>query len=161
MTYTGLLYAIRSRNTDRMYIGFTFDSLVEELSVHVYRFVNGLKCESSEILKHGDYYIELLKKVTCERKKDMILYQQNSIAKSPTVNKKSRYKLCECGSMVVNMTSHLGTKIHRDNLKGIKPLNYKELIKCECGVVVTRRGKYAHIKTLKHLKAMEALNTCH
>lgn len=170
MTYTGRLYAIRSRNTEKIYIGFTFDTLIEELSLHVYNYKYGLSDSSSEIIKHDEYYIELLKIVQCERKQDMLIFKNkeiktnennavNILPKKETYIKISpEYSLCQCGSKLKTkfMKQHLLTKKHTNYTKGIPKKDWKEKIKCECGLYIGRKCKYAHVKTPRHILRMAA-----
>ncbi len=62
---TAYVYAIKSPNTDKVYIGSTHKKLNQRFSEHKYEFIKGGKYYTShDVLKEGDAYIELLKTFT-------------------------------------------------------------------------------------------------
>ena len=61
----GKIYTIRSHYTDKFYIGATCSTLIKRLSQHT-RKANGTSAR--EILRHEDYYIELLELYPCTSK---------------------------------------------------------------------------------------------
>jgi hypothetical protein len=59
--FNGKIYAICSYKTDKIYIGQTIQPLHKRFYQHMNRFREGdRQCASSEILKYGDAYIELI-----------------------------------------------------------------------------------------------------
>ena len=72
----GKIYAIRSWQTDKYYIGSTTQSLSKRLSYHKkdYRawVAHGLEyITSCEIFKYGDAYIELIENCPCDTKDEL------------------------------------------------------------------------------------------
>lgn len=71
------IYAIRSNQTDKYYIGSTTRPLGVRFSAHKYAHAQLLKggirhsCRSIEILKHDDAYIELIEEYPCETKEEL------------------------------------------------------------------------------------------
>jgi hypothetical protein len=61
----GKIYTIRSFQTDKFYIGSTTSTLTKRLSAHKAGYKKGRPCASSEIIKYGDAYIELLEDFPC------------------------------------------------------------------------------------------------
>ena len=60
------IYIIRSRNTDRVYVGATTSTLVKRFSNHNCRFAKGKsQTRAYKVLEHGDCYIELLERYPC------------------------------------------------------------------------------------------------
>jgi len=68
----GKIYAIRSNQTEKYYIGSTTQSLAERMSRHRQHMREALKgggkrlCRSIEILKYDDARIELLEECPCD-----------------------------------------------------------------------------------------------
>ena len=55
------IYVIRSFKTDKIYIGKTIQPLHKRFYEHMNNFRRGnMVCSSSEIIKYGDAYIELI-----------------------------------------------------------------------------------------------------
>ncbi len=59
----GKIYAIRSHQTDKVYIGSTTQPLSVRFGEH-----KRMNCSSREIMKFEDCYIELLEEFACENK---------------------------------------------------------------------------------------------
>ena len=72
----GKIYAIRSHQTDKWYLGSTCLTLTKRLHNHknsLQHFENtGNKyCSAMEMLKHKDYYIELIENFPCQSKDEL------------------------------------------------------------------------------------------
>jgi hypothetical protein len=72
----GLMYTIRSPNTDKYYIGSTTQALCKRLSLHNSNYKRYLKGTSElvtsfEIIKLGDAYIELLEAYPCGNRMEL------------------------------------------------------------------------------------------
>ena len=67
----GKIYCIRSHLTDEVYIGSTTTRLSTRMVGHRTHFKNGMGVSSSEILKHGDAYIELIEEFPCDNKEQL------------------------------------------------------------------------------------------
>ena len=60
----GKIYAIRSHQTDKIYIGSTTQTLAVRFGGHK----KNMDCSSIQILEFGDAYIELLEEFPCANK---------------------------------------------------------------------------------------------
>ena len=136
------IYAVKSKQTDKVYIGFTslmlceaFYHLKKNCSYKQYGRILG------EILVYNDAYIELIEKILCKNKGELIKRQKELMNKTKNcVNnpskefnkrnydknyyKKNRDRLtevndCECGGKytVKNKCTHLRTQLHQEYIK--------------------------------------------
>jgi hypothetical protein len=79
----GKIYAIRSPQTDKFYIGSTCETLPKRLYRHKLDFKNKkVKISSYEILKYEDHYIELIEAVKCENKEQLFKIEGEHIRKN-------------------------------------------------------------------------------
>ena len=130
------IYKISSPQTDKIYIGSTCKELYERLSKHKnhYRdYLNGKQkyITSYEIIKFSDCIIELIEKVNCDNKKDLLIREGYYIRlyKNNVVNK---------------------------YIAGRTRNEYKKQIKnCLCGSKYTLRHKARHLRTKKHIMNMQ------
>ena len=86
----GQIYAIRSHQTDLIYIGSTTQPLHKRWCQHKSDFKTreGF-CNSSEIIKYGDAYIELIEDFSCKSKKELNKKEGEHIRSNNCVNKVS------------------------------------------------------------------------
>ena len=77
----GKIYAIRSHQTDQIYVGSTTQTLAQRLGSHRRNYKEYLSgkitkgrgiCSSFEILKYGDEYIELLEEYPCDNANQLL-----------------------------------------------------------------------------------------
>jgi hypothetical protein len=146
------IYAIKSYQTDKYYIGSTIHSLTKRLSSHKmhkknYDLNNLKKLASFDILQYDDYYIELLENYSCNnrneleaREKELILLHRNNV-----VNK---YKINDA----IDIKMYMKEYRERDNNK------YKTSINCECGGRYTISNIKMHIVSNLHLNYKKSLN---
>jgi len=74
------IYAIKSNQTDKIYIGSTTGTISKRFSGHKYKFLKGnSQCLSREILKYDDAYIEILYNYPCYDKIDLWTEEKNCI----------------------------------------------------------------------------------
>lgn len=78
------IYAIRSHQTDQIYIGATVQSLAVRFAEHK-KPTN--KSNSKEILKYEDAYIELIEEYPCENKEQLSKKEGEHIRANNCVNK--------------------------------------------------------------------------
>jgi hypothetical protein len=79
----GKIYKIVSDSIDKIYIGSTVKTLEERLERHETSYENWFNldfnkkyyCTSFEILKYGDYKIELLEKYPCSSRSELIKHE--------------------------------------------------------------------------------------
>jgi len=67
----GRIYIIRSNKTDQVYIGSTTQKLSQRMGQHRSDFKCNKGVTSSELIKHGDAYIELIEKFPCEDREEL------------------------------------------------------------------------------------------
>ena len=75
----GRIYKIVSKSTDKIYIGSTIKTLEERLEIHEKEYVQWFNsdfksyyCTSFEILKYGDYKIELLEECSYSYRNELL-----------------------------------------------------------------------------------------
>ena len=90
----GKIYAIRSYQTDEIYIGSTCSPLSKRMWHHkddYKKFINNQKkyvCSSIEILKYEDAYIELIDEIQCKNILELRKHEGNYIRNTDCVNKR-------------------------------------------------------------------------
>lgn len=138
----GLIYKITSNSTDRIYIGSTENTLEKRLSQHkskynIYLSGRGKYLSSYEILRLGDYDIELIEEYEFETKKDLL--------------KREGFYIKQNIDITVNKVIPTRTKseYYRDNRERIRNWADARLI-CDCGKSYTRNNYSHHIKSQFH-----------
>lgn len=149
------IYAIRSHQTDLIYIGSTTQALSMRMSSHrrnyrCWKNGNHNYVTSYEIIKFDDNYIELLQEVEVESKLELRRIEGENIRKHDCVNK--------------NIAGRTKVEIYQENKKQILSQNAKyyqenkeqiaeqRAIKytCTCESIITTNGKVQHEKSEKH-----------
>ena len=82
----GRIYAIRSHQTDQIYIGSTTQTLAERLRCHK-KIINTKNCSSKLILEHEDAYIELIELFPCNSREELNKKEGEHIRSNNCVNK--------------------------------------------------------------------------
>lgn len=67
----GKIYAIKSYQTELIYIGSTVRPLSQRLGQHRINYKKNGNVSSKEILKYDDYYIELIENFPCNSKEEL------------------------------------------------------------------------------------------
>jgi hypothetical protein len=154
----GRIYVIKSKQTDKVYVGSTVETLNRRFSGHK----SDKRCTSREILKYGDAEIELLECYECEDDEDLELreayyireYKKNNLCvnkKIPRRTKKEWYEdnketFLEYAKEYREENKEAIVEYHKKRYeKNKEKLNQK--FNCECG------GKYTHANKSKHLKS--------
>jgi len=84
----GKIYAIRSHQTDEVYIGSTSQKLAMRMCGHRADFKRGFRlCTSQKILRFGDAYIELVEDCPCDNKNQLRRREGQIIRETNCVNK--------------------------------------------------------------------------
>jgi len=68
----GKIYAIKSYQTELIYIGSTTRPLSQRLGLHRLNYKNNTGISSMELLKYSDYYIELIENFPCNSKEELL-----------------------------------------------------------------------------------------
>lgn len=92
MSYKGFIYAIKSQQTDDVYVGSTKSDLNTRFSQHKCGFKKYLRDSKGyatcyEILKYDDAYIELLEECSCESRKALVKKEGEYMIKLNSINK--------------------------------------------------------------------------
>lgn len=172
----GKIYAIRSHQTDDIYIGSTIDTLARRMVGHrqaYKRHQNGKTnfVSSFNIIKYDDAYIELMEECKCENKAQLHKREGQLIRENACVNKLIAGRT-KAEHYQDNKEAILEQKkqYHQDNKGRKKEYNkqYREANKekirekkskkfnCECGNTYTRGHKARHMKTKIHKAHIEA-----
>ena len=176
----GRIYIIRSKQTDKVYIGSTVETLNIRFSKHKW----SKNCTSREILKYSDAKIELLECYECEddeelrrregqyqRQYDCINeriagrtdkeYRQENKEKIAEKDKKYRQK----NKQAILQKSKEYRENNKEAILEYQKEYYEknkekinEKITCECNGRYTHQNKAKHLKTKKHLKFVEFKN---
>ena len=158
------IYIIRSRNTDRVYIGATTSTLVKRFSAHNRSFAKGnYQCRARDVLEHGDCYIELLERYPCLDKDESNAREKYWMRQfdEQRVNYKlpgrTRVQYHQDNREVI---SEKKKQYRRDNLQKLKEKNRKwyqankqiltEKIECPCGSIHIRCGGTRHHRSKMH-----------
>lgn len=156
----GKVYAIRSFQTDEIYIGSTFNPLFKRLSQHKldYKKYKNEKypyVTSFEILKHDDAYIELIEEYQDLTKEQLNQHEGRHIRNNNCVNKciMGRTKLQHYNDNK-NLICDKQKEYYQENKDKIKQ-HANQKIKCICGGTYTLCNKSKHMKASKHLKSIE------
>jgi predicted ATP-dependent protease len=170
---TAYIYAIKSPNTGKIYIGSTHKKLHFRFSEHKYAFEK-VYYTSHEIFKEGDAYIELVKTFTNISESSLRKEEGNVIKQTPnTVNKqvagrtvkewfedhaeeikeyKKQYSIENRNKIKEYKKNHAET--HKEHIAAYqnqyRELNKTKIYVCDCGSSVQHSSKRQHEKTKIH-----------
>jgi len=167
----GVIYAIRSRSSDLVYIGSTTSSLAKRLGKHVLAFRLGHgETSASKVIALGDYYIELLEAYPCGNKNELIRREGQIQRSMPCVNhniagrttKEWRKEHPEW----MKQQDRQWREKHRVELATASLAYYHEhkeerkgKITCECGRIVEKMSHTKHKKSKKHIAFVASKST--
>lgn len=173
---------------DEIYIGSTTQPLAKRMGEHrrkCKRYQNG-KCNyvtSFKILSYGDAKIELIEKVECKDKEELVAREGYYIRTLDCVNKvipdrtRKEYirEYREANKDKINQKRRQYREANKDKIKQYSEANkdkiaqrlnqyYKEKlsekVKCDCGSVIVRHSLTRHKKTKKHMNFINKKNEC-
>ena len=145
----GKIYAIRSHQTEQIYIGSTTQPLYKRFSKH-----KTMYCSSKEIMKFDDAYIELLEEFPCVNKMQLNRREGELIRTTDCVNKRiagrtqSEHRIDNKDYMFERDKQY-----REDNKQKIT-----EKYNCFCGGKYINSHKQEHFKTAKHLECIRQLS---
>lgn len=123
------LYALRSYQTDDIFIGSTTQNLSKLMVSHRIKYKKYLDGKYSyntsfELLKYPDVYIELIKNVPCNSKEELVKLERLEIRNNDCVN-----KLCVSNKNKISLEDKLRelSKQHKNEINQINK-KYEELI---------------------------------
>ena len=158
MTYKdGKVYKILSKQTDKIYIGSTKETLEERLKKHVLYIKENRYVSSCEIIKYDDYEIVLIELFPCcskralnRREGEIQIENKNIIVnkhiagrtmKEYYIDHKDKFAQYRTDNKDKNAQYYIDNK---DKLT----LPFE----CECGLMIQHRNKSRHLKSKKHEK---------
>jgi predicted RNA-binding Zn-ribbon protein involved in translation (DUF1610 family) len=160
----GKIYIIRSKQTDKVYIGSTIQRLCKRKGQHKEKYLKYLNGESNfvcsyDILKYDDWYLELLENYPCNSKEELLKREGELIQENNCINRNiagRSYKVWyqqnrEEQLKKMKIRRKQKNYIHsKPTLKSI--LKQKEKYNCDCGKTIQRCEKARHDKSKYHRK---------
>ena len=146
----GKIYKIYNTINDNFYVGSTTQKLCFRMKDHRGR------CKQQphlplykEMLEYGKehFYIELLEKHPCSDKEELVKKENEYIRNlKPSMNQRG---YVTCRNTYAKEYYHK-TKSYHNNYSREYYQATKEMVTCECGCEITKRGLKQHIATKKH-----------
>ncbi len=140
----GKIYKLTSKQTDKIYVGSTIQTLNKRMIAHITKIKCGSNITSVEILKYDDAIIELLDDYPCNSKTElekreqhyMDLYKDIIVNKYNTTNlcehNKRRYRCIDCnGSQMCKHTKCCYTCKICNNIKICIAINIRNKLPCK------------------------------
>jgi hypothetical protein len=165
----GKIYAIRSHQTEQIYVGSTCQPLYKRFHQH-----KKSNCSSREIMKYPDVFIELLENYACADKNELnrregeLIRLHNSINKRIAGRTQSEYREEHKDELKQYREEHKDEKkqynkqynkqYRTDNKQEITEKK-KQKYNCFCGGRYTNNDKSKHSKSKKHIEFMRTLET--
>jgi hypothetical protein len=158
----GKIYAIRSYQTDKIYIGSTIQRLSKRKAQHkekYLKYLNGKShyVKSYDILKYDDWYLELLENYPCNIKEELLKREGELIRDNNCVNRCIAGRSFKVWYQQNREDQLKKMKIRRQqkNYKHSKPtlesiLKQKHKYNCDCGKTIQRGERARHNKTIYH-----------
>ena len=144
------IYKIIDNTNQNIYIGSTIQSLRQRLSGHEHdarKYKDGYGCGSQDIIKNGDYKIELVEAVPCESLQELHKHEQKWIDRhqGQLVNKICSYKSKE----QKEQDRKLLYLKNRDKILQDKKIYDSMYIQCPCGSGYSMSHRARHLSTKK------------
>ena len=158
------IYAIRSHQTDKIYIGSTTQTLAQRFAKHKRK-----PCTSREVLQFDDVYIELLEEFPCANKMQLTKREGHLIRTMDCVNKqiagRTRIEYYQDNKETLNEKTKQYYENNKTELKqyhtqyridNVEKINQK--YNCCCGGKYINANKNRHFKSKKHLEFIRQLS---
>ena len=148
---TGYTYAVRSYQTDDIYIGSTLGTLRQRLYKHkndLKRYNNGKYdyVTSFEIVKYDDAFIEMIDKYENVNKIELRKYEGETIRNTKCVNKRIEGRTQkEYHTENKDKRNGQSKKYYAENKDKLKEQSSSKYL-CECGKVLSHGSKARHNK---------------
>ena len=155
----GKIYALKSAQTDKIYIGSTIFDLSYRKRKHInhynsYMRGNSKYISSFDLCKYDDMYIELIEEYPCENKRQLekregVIQREMDCVNKIIANRtwKEHYNESEQYRENVREAQVRFRQKHKERLNAKK----RERVKCECGAEFSMNSKARHLKTKKHI----------
>jgi len=134
----GKIYKIVDNTNGNIYVGST----IQPLNIRLNQHRRPCRNVSREIIKNGDYKIELIKNFPCKSKYELEEEEKKYILENECIN-----------ITIPHRTKAEWNEINKERLKDIS----KQKLECDCGAIVRKYDLARHKKTLKHIKFTECL----
>ena len=158
----GNIYIIQSPNTDKVYIGSTFQTLEIRFRNHKY---DSNQTNSYLVIDEGDSFIELLEEIKVIDKRELEFYEQQylELYRDIAVNEQNAFGVDKEKIIISNAKSckkyyEKNPEKVREKYKKYYEKNrekFQEKFECICGGRYTGEHKSSHLKTQKHQKFLE------
>ena len=161
----GKIYAIRSHQTDKVYIGSTTQLLSKRFYEHKKSYERYIKDQkkayitSFEMFKYNDCYIELIKNYPCKNKEELSKEEGALIRKMNCVNKKIAGRTLKeyYDENRVQYNEKMKLYYRDPEKKNIQKEYASEVIICNiCNTEMIKSSWTSHCKTKKHLERSAA-----
>lgn len=160
----GKIYCIRSKQTDKVYVGATTKKwLGDRMSHHRYNFRKNGGTKSKEIMQYDDAYIELIELFPCSTKKELMKRENYWIGKMNCVNeivaigfdmkeyyKNNKDKWNKYNQKLRGNRTYVKRECDVDYHREYQRKLNKHTYNCECGKSVVWTGRSRHQKTKYH-----------
>ena len=165
------IYAVKSPNTDKVYIGSTTASLKDRFYGHKR---TNKKTTSKEIIEAGEAFIELIELFPCQTRQELHKREGEIIRLTETcINKcvagcgrkatlkkyyqRNREKeLSRLAEYRKNNKAKRAETVRKSYLKNKHKTNQRQV--CPCGGFWTQRQRKKHFETKRHKKYLETVN---
>jgi hypothetical protein len=153
----GKIYTIRSRNSDKVYVGSTCNELRKRFHGHKKKYKRwidgkGDYVSSYEVFKDGNCYIELLEKCPCNDKNELERREGQLIRSMECVNKIKYPTNPRPKGYTINDTFYEYPNIPAPPTPNCNP-NFIR-IKCDCGHIIRSCMLPRHKKSGTHIYLM-------
>ena len=141
------IYKIVSSETDKIYIGSTIRTIEQRFLHHISDYKMWMKdntkgyMTSYEILKHGNYKIELIECVNVETRQDLLKLE----GKYQRLNESKIVNLIIAGGDIIRKEKLIENPIKKEIVESV----YDKYL-CSCGSIYSEHKKLRHIRTKKH-----------
>lgn len=157
----GRVYAIRSPNTEKIYVGSTFNPISKRFGQHKMDCKKNKEGKthyktSYKIIEAGDAYIELLEQYENLNREQLLKNEGEYIRKNRDfcVNRciagRSREDYKNENRELINAKAQIYKKKNHDVIKEKYREARNEVINCECGGKYKKPDKSVHFKTKIH-----------
>lgn len=146
------IYKITDNTNDNVYYGSTIQNIKSRLRQHKSSCNQGHNISSSQIIKNGDYRIDIVENFPCNTMKELHIREQHYITKNPCVNIQNSYTSPEEKRKQHIMTSRKYYSENKEVALEKKKVQDAIYYQCECGAKYNMSHRARHFATNKHRK---------
>ena len=154
----GKIYALKSQQTDKIYIGSTKCDLSYRKRKHIDHYNSYLRgnthyMSSFELCKYDDVYIELIEEYPCENKRQLEKREGEIQRELNCVNRiianRTWKEHAEESEQYRENRRKAQAKYNKKNREK-RNAKKRERVKCECGIEISYNSKARHLRSKKH-----------